>query len=121
MEDKEKFANAKYFVITTHPIKEIENSDFNQGYMSFFTFDDDCEHSLTKPASAELTHELVSVLEDHVGEADFNFMQKNKQNLILSGKKIAQWLDEKRRYGGRFGQANEFFMPIPVALIAIID
>ena len=120
LEEKQNFLTAKYVLITTHPAKEIEDTGANQGYMSFFAFDENCESPLTAPASAELTHQLVSTLEKYSATADFNAMKdqfvSGKESFVNASKKIAAWLDESRRFS-----RSQIFMPIPVALIAIID
>lgn len=120
LEEKQNLLTAKYVLVTTHPAKEIEDTGANQGYMSFFAFDENCESPLTAPASAELTHQLVSTLEKYSATADFNAMKdqfvSGKESFVNASKKIAAWLDESRRFS-----RSQIFMPIPVALIAIID
>jgi len=122
-----QFHNASYLLITTHPIKEMESVDFNQGYLSFFAFDADCQQPINLDgASAEATHKLISILEEYTSdsvsyEALKTTLATNSKHLVEIGKKIADWLDSSRKYGGGFLVADEFFMPIPVALIAIMD
>lgn len=126
LDEKQKFLTAKYFLVTTHPVKEIEDTGANQGYMSFFAFDENCESPLTAPASAELTHQLVSTLEKYSATADFNAMKDQfvggKESFVNASKKMANWLDETRQFEVDFLFGNaKISMPIPVALIAIID
>jgi superfamily II DNA or RNA helicase len=127
LDEKQKIFSAKYFLVTTHPVKEIEDTGTNQGYMSFFAFDENCESPLiSSPASAELTHQLVCTLEKYSATANFNLLNKyfvsNKDSFVNGSRKIANWLDTKRQFEVNFLFGNaQIFMPIPVALIAVID
>lgn len=122
-----QFHNASYLLITTHPIKEMEGVDFNQGYLSFFAFDADCQQPINiDGASAEATHKLISILEEYTSDsASYETLRttltNNSKHLVEVGKRMADWLNTSRKYGGGFLVADEFFMPIPVALIAIMD
>ena len=125
-------STVKYLLITTHPIKEKESMDANHGYMSFFCFDDDCNiiylngNESILGASAEETHKLITSLEKYSAmttsyEAVKSYINQNKACLKADGQKMGDWLRETRLAGGGLLGGNDFFMPIAVAMIAIID
>ena len=118
-----KFPNitdSKYLLFATHPIRELETNSSERAfcYLTFYAFNED----LTKPiqpkgASAEEVYRLISLLEEQVVTLplDIDIIEKSKQ----AGRKIGDWLKNSRQTGGGFIQKG-YFLPIPVALIAVV-
>lgn len=120
--------SVKYLLITTHPIKEKESVEADHGYMSFFCFDDKCNsinlygNEAVLGGSAEKTHQLIKAIEKYSDyEAVTAYISQNRESLKTVGQQLGSWLRNNRQAGGGLLGGNNFFMPIPVAMIAIID
>jgi hypothetical protein len=113
---------SRYLLCATHPIRELETNSLERAfcYLTFYAFSED----LSKPiqpqgASAEEVYSLISLLEEQVVTLpmDKNIIAQSKQ----AGHKIGDWLTSSRQTGGGFIQSQRgYFLPIPVALIAVV-
>jgi superfamily II DNA or RNA helicase len=109
-----------YLLFATHPIRELEldSSEREFCYLTFYSFNKDFNEPIKpKGASAKEVYRLISLLEADVAKLPFNkdLTEKAKQ----AGYKIGDWLKKTRKTGGGFIKES-YFLPIPVALIAVI-
>jgi SNF2 family DNA or RNA helicase len=119
----EKFQDIKgvrYLLFATHPIREIETGlTENACYLTFYAFGECLEKPLQPHgASADDVYKIISLLEKEIIENEPKALEPNvKIELQEAGKKIGEWVKNVRKLGG-FTQ--QYFLPIPVALIAIL-
>lgn len=108
-----------YLLFATHPFLEVEtHADGNiLSYLTFYAFkDDDFSQPVNNRAySANDVNRVISLLEEEskTPHPDFDL-----QAAQTAGRQISNWLD-KSRILPRRGQ-NVYFLPIPVALVAVI-
>lgn len=111
---------SRYLLCATHPIRELEinSSERSFCYLTFYAFSEDLSEPIQpKGAHAEEVYRLISLLEEQTVTLplDNNVIAQSKQ----AGQQIGDWLKSSRQTGGGFIQEG-YFLPIPVALIAVV-
>lgn len=113
---------ARFILFATHPMREVETDlpENSLGYLTFYAFGEDLQEPLNpQGGSADDVHKLVSLLEEHVSTMPQsplapNELEKSRQ----AGRKIDEWLQRVVKMGGLWQQ--EYFLPVPVALVAVV-
>ncbi len=121
----EKFPNlrdAHYLLFTTHPLREVENqSASTDSYLSFYAFSSDLSQPInSQGASAKEVYELISLLEkDALGKSSTSLETHVLKKTKDASKQLVQWLNKSRQLGGL--TKKKYFLPIPVALVAVLS
>lgn len=114
--------DAQYLLFATHPLREIEKHVLgsSDSYLTFYAF----SSSLSQPinpqgASAKEVYQLISLLEEDALKP----RSKSPKTDVLEAAKsasqeLAKWLDQSRQLGGF--TKKSYFLPIPVALVAVL-
>lgn len=125
----EHFPNLKdctYLLFATHPLGELEkkSSSNSAKYLTYYTFATD----LTQPihsngASAIEVHEMITFLEEQVIQGLATLSPDVIDQAKSAGKQIAEWVQNSFSLGGDdfLEEESNYFVPIPVALVAIVD
>ncbi|MEH2332764.1 DEAD/DEAH box helicase [Nostoc sp.] len=114
--------DAQYLLFATHPLREIENhaSASTDSYLTFYAFSSDFSQPINLPgASAKEVYHLISLLEENALKASSTSV---KTSVLEAAKNASQeltnWLNQSRKLGGL--TKKSYFLPIPVALVAVI-
>jgi superfamily II DNA or RNA helicase len=116
---------ARYLLFATHPLREAEKclaeAEENSSYLTFYVFTEELDTPLNpEGASAEDVYQLISLLEQDkerpIHLENKALVEKAKE----PAKKIAEWLKNQRKLGGKLTQ-KDYFLPIPVALVMVLD
>jgi hypothetical protein len=109
-------------LFATHPMREAEiNSSTNAlSYLTFYAFDRNIQQPLQpQGACAEDVYKLISLLEKEALISEPAHMESYVLEEARSAAgKIADWLQKERQLP-RLGRQT-YFLPIPVALVAIL-
>jgi len=114
---------SRYLLFTTHPMLEVEEHFSHSGlsYLTFYAFGDDLSSPIQSSGySADCVNQVIQLLEreatqPNVRVLDHSFLEQARK----SGKRISEWLSNSRILP-KLGQ-QKYFLPIPVALVAITD
>ena len=114
---------SRYLLFATHPLSEVEihSSEHSLPYLTFYAF----KHDLTVPSdpegnSADSVHKVISLLEKEVKELETLVPDSNIiENAREAARQMSTWLSDSRILPRR-GQQT-YFLPIPVALVAILS
>lgn len=114
-----------YLLFATHPLRELEKnipSDSAQ-YLTYYTFSNDFNQPINpNGASAKEVHDIISFLEEEITQGSISLTFEVLEQAKKAGHSIAKWLESSLKMGGDFlDLESSYFMPIPVALVAIID
>ncbi len=121
----EKFpllGDAHYLLFATHPLREIENHGFStDSYLTFYAFTSDLSEPINpQGASGQEVYQLISLLET---DAFKPRSESLKTDVLEAAKRasqeIAEWLTKSRKLGGF--TKKSYFLPIPVALVAVVS
>lgn len=114
---------ARYLLFATHPLREAEKclAEENSSYLTFYVFTEELDTPLNpESASAEEVFQLISLLEQDPNRPmcleNASLIKKAKE----PAKKIAEWLKKQRKLGGKLTQ-KDYFLPIPVALVVVLE
>jgi len=116
---------ARYLLFATHPLREVEKclteAEENSSYLTFYAFTEELDTPLNHGgASAEDVYQLISLLEQDkerpIHLENKALVEKAKE----PAKKIAEWLKNQRKLGGKLTQ-KDYFLPIPVAFVMVLD
>ena len=114
---------SRYLLFATHPLFEVEIHSLEQSlsYLTFYTFENDLTIPLDPQGnSAESVHTVISLLEKEAKELNTLLLDSNTiENARQASHQIAIWLQNSRILPKR-GQQT-YFLPIPVALVAILS
>jgi len=113
----------RYLLFATHPLREAEKHlvEENSSYLTFYAFTEGLDTPLNpKGASAEEVYQLISLLEQDPNRPMHLQNSALLKKAVEPAKKIAEWLKKQRKLGGKLTQ-NDYFLPIPVALLMVID
>jgi superfamily II DNA or RNA helicase len=114
--------NAQYFLFATHPLREVENqSTTTDSYLTFYAFSNDLSQPLNpEGASAEEVYKLISLLEQDALETDSTPVETSVLEAAKTvSQELEQWLSSSRKLGGL--TKKSYFLPIPVALVAVLS
>ena len=112
----------RYLLFATHPIREAEiNSSTNAlSYLTFYAFDSNIQEPLPpQGAYADDVYKLISLLEKEALTSEPVPIESHVlEQARLAAGKIADWLQTEKKLP-RLGRQT-YFLPIPVALLAVL-
>ena len=121
----QKFPNlrdAQYLLFATHPLREVENnaSASTDSCLTFYAFSSNLSQPInSQGASAKEVYQLISLLERNALQIGSTSVETDVLEAAKSvSKKLAEWLDKSRKLGGL--TKKTYFLPIPVALVAVL-
>ena len=120
--DFSNLQDAQYLLFATHPLREIESHGLasTDSYLTFYAFSSDLSQPINpQGASAKEVYQLISLLEEDA----FKPESKSPETSMLEAAKsasqeLAKWLEQSRKTGGL--TKKSYFLPIPVALVAVL-
>ena len=116
-----------YLMFATHPLRELEEnrSSDSAKYLTYYTFRSDLANPIdNNGASADDVHKMITFLEEQVIQGLANPSSDVIDQAKSAGKQISEWVQNSFSLGGGddfFGEESGYFVPVPVALIAIVD
>lgn len=113
--------DAQYLLFATHPLREVENqSDTTDSYLTFYAFSSDLSQPINpQGASAQEVYQLISLLEKDALKTDSPSVEDSVlDSATTASKKIATWLNERTKLATLTDKS--YFLPIPVALVAVL-
>ena len=115
--------NAHYLLFATHPLREVENhaSASTDSYLTFYTFSNDLSQPIeAKGASAKEVYQLISLLEkDALKTGSISVETDVLEAAQGASQKLAIWWKDSKKLGGL--TKKSYFLPIPVALVAVLQ
>ena len=113
---------AQYLLFVTHPLREVENhtSASTDSYLTFYAFNSDLSQpSNPQGASAKDVYQMISLLEEDALKPGSLFLETAVFEAAKdASKELAKWLEQSRKLGGL--TKKSYFLPIPVALVAVL-
>jgi superfamily II DNA or RNA helicase len=114
--------DAQYLLFATHPLREVEDhaSSATDSYLTFYAFSSDLSQPINpQGASAKDVYRMISLLEEDALKPDSPFLETAVFEAAKdTSKELAKWLEQSRKLGGL--TKKSFFLPIPVALVAVL-
>jgi superfamily II DNA or RNA helicase len=125
----ERFPNLKncaYLLFATHPLRELEEKALSESatYLTYYAFTNDFSKPVNPDgASAMEVYEMISFLEDQVIQNLVSPSSSVIDQAKLAGQSISKWIQDSFSIGGDgfLSEKSNYFVPIPVALAAIMD
>ncbi|MEH1964853.1 MAG: helicase-related protein [Nostoc sp.] len=120
-----KLLGVRYLLFATHPMREAEiNSSTDLlSYLTFYAFDNNIQTLLqtqTQGACADDVHKLISLLEEEALKSKSVTIESHVlEKARVAADKINDWLQKGRKLP-RLGRQT-YFLPIPVALVAVLS
>lgn len=115
--------DAQYLLFVTHPLREVENheSDSTDSYLTFYAFSNNSSQPINlKGAKAEEVYQLISLLEENALKPGLKSLEASVLEAAkIASKEIAIWLKQERKTGEQLIKKS-YFLPIPVALVAVL-
>ncbi|MGE5659769.1 MAG: helicase-related protein [Actinomycetota bacterium] len=115
--------DAEYLLFATHPLREVENyaSDSSYSYLTFYGFSSDFSQPINpQGAKAEEVYELISLLEEDALKPDSQSLTVDVLEAAKdASQKLADWLKQSRKVGQQLIKKS-YFLPMPVALVAVL-
>lgn len=122
----EQFPNlqdVQYVLFATHPLREIENYVLanTDSYLTFYAFSSDLSQPINpQGASAKEVYQLISLLEEDALKPGAKSLAASVLDAAKNAnKELANWLSQSRKLGGL--TKKSYFLPIPVALVAVLS
>jgi hypothetical protein len=114
--------DVQYLLFVTHPLREVENhaSASTDSYLTFYAF----SGNLSQPnnpqgASAKDVYQMISLLEENALKPGSPSLETAVFEAAKdASKELAKWLEQSRKLGGL--TKKSYFLPIPVALVAVL-
>ncbi len=114
--------DARYLLFATHPLREVENhvSASTDSYLTVYAFSNDLSQPINpQGASAEEVYQIISLLEEDALKPSSQFLTRDVVEATRkASKELAEWLGQSRKLGGL--TKKSYFLPIPVALVAVL-
>jgi superfamily II DNA or RNA helicase len=114
--------DAQYLLFVTHPLREVEDhtSASTDSYLTFYAFSSDSSQpSNPQGASAKDVFQMISLLEEDALKPGSPSLEPAVFEVVKdASKELAKWLEQSRRLGGL--TKKSYFLPIPVALVAVL-
>lgn len=114
--------DAQYLLFVTHPLREVEDhtSASTDSYLTFYAFSDDLSQpSNPQGASAKDVYQMISLLEEDALKPGSPSLETAVFKAAKdASKELAKWLEQSRKLGGL--TKKSYFLPIPVALVAVL-
>jgi hypothetical protein len=118
-------------MFATHPLRELEGNKSSNAakYLTYYTFMDDLNQPTNlSGASADDVQKMITFLEEQVVQGVTSPPPEIIEQVKLAGKAISKWVEGSFRLGNNdfndfddFGDESGYFVPVPVALVAIIN
>ena len=126
---RELFPNLKdcaYLLFATHPLRELEKNKSSESakYLTYYTFTTDFSQPANfNGASAIEVHKMITFLEDQVVQGLASPSSEVIDQAKSAGQSISKWIQDSFSIGSDdfLDKESSYFVPIPVALVAIID
>ncbi|HZZ44509.1 MAG TPA: DEAD/DEAH box helicase [Tepidisphaeraceae bacterium] len=123
--------NAKWLLFCTHPLREAENiaQPKPRPFLTYYSFSELIDEIEPVPlngdgADAAEVHKFICCLEQHAIKGAFNGTTDISQITAArnAGMRFLIWIESVSRFGAEsFLDEEKYFVPIPVALIRIVD
>jgi len=114
--------DAQYLLFVTHPLREVEDhaSASTDSYLTFYAFSSDLSQpSNPQGASAKDVYRMISLLEEDALKPGSPSLENAVFEVAKdASKQLAMWLEQSRKLGGL--TKKSYFLPIPVALVAVL-
>jgi len=125
----EHFPNLKgcsYLLFATHPLRELEKNKSSDSakYLTYYTFTTDFSQPVNPDgASAIEVHDMITFLEAQIVQGVVSLSSEVIDLAKSAGRDISQWVQYSFSMGGDdfLDEESSYFVPIPVALVAIVD
>lgn len=120
------FEGCSYLLFATHPLRELEkNKSLDSAkYLTYYIFTTDFSKPVNPDgASAIEVHKMITFLEEQIVQGVVSISSEVIAQAKLAGRDISTWVDGSLSIGGDdfLDEESSYFVPIPVALIAIVD
>ncbi len=123
------FPNLKgcsYLLFATHPLRELEKNKSSESakYLTYYIFTTDCNQPVNpNGASAIEVHNMITFLESQIVQGVVSISSEVIDQARSAGRHISKWVQDSFRMGGEnfLDEESSYFVPIPVALVAIVD
>ncbi|MEI6442825.1 MAG: C-terminal helicase domain-containing protein [Nostocales cyanobacterium ELA583] len=118
--------DCSYLLFATHPLRELEKSKSSDSakYLTYycFTTTDFSQPMNPDGASANEVHEMITFLEKEITQGAVSLSSEEIEQAKSVGKAISQWVQDSLIMGGDsfLDEESSYFVPIPVALVAIV-
>jgi len=113
---------ARYLLFATHPMLEVDAHPLESAlsYLTFYAFRDESNIPIRPQGhSAEHVHRVISLLEDEVQNRACELISSALlENAREASSRVSEWLRSSRILPGLGRQT--YFLPIPIALIAVL-
>ena len=113
-----------YLLFVTHPLRELENNYSSQSakYLTYYAFTINFEQPINPGgASATEVHQVITFLEDQILQGVVSLSSEEIITAKLAAQNISKWIRNSFRMETDMFGDSTYFVPIPVALIAIVD
>jgi hypothetical protein len=113
-------------LFATHPLRELEKNQSSDSakYLTYYTFTTDFSQPVNPDgASAIEVHDMITFLEDQIVQGVVSLSPEESDLAKSAGRDISTWVQDSFSMGGEalFDEESSYFVPIPVALVAIVD
>jgi|GEM_PF-474574 len=120
-----KLQGCSYLLFATHPLRELEKKESSDPakYLTYYTFTADCSQPISlNGASAQEVYKMITFLENQVSQCVVSPSSEAVDQAKSAGQHISEWLENSFTIGGNdfLDDESNYFVPIPVALVAII-
>ncbi|MEA5600085.1 helicase-related protein [Nostoc sp. UHCC 0252] len=120
------FKGCSYLLFATHPLRELEinKSSDSAKYLTYYSFTDDFGQPVNPDgASAIEVHEMITFLEEQIVQGAVSLSSDTITQAKSAGRDISKWVQDSLGIGGDdfLDEESSYFVPIPVALVAIVD
>lgn len=121
-----RLVGTRHILFVTHPMLEAETREERHApYLTFHAFSEDLQE-LTPPlgASATDTHLLIGLLEEEALKVrGGRITAEDRDAAQITARDLMAWLRQRIKLGGDslFDDRSEYFLPIPVAFVSIIN
>jgi hypothetical protein len=118
--DESYMEGAAYLLFVTHPMREAQ-AEPEVPYLTFYAFD--AHHSVLREgraANAVEVNNVIAAVEKGALRGATPLQAAERERYRKAGVSLSTWLKERLRMaGGGLFAARDYFVPIPVALIAV--
>lgn len=118
--------NCSYLLSATHPLRELEKEQSlnSANFLTYYAFTTDLSQPFdSKGASAIEVHEMIAFFENLAIQGSIPPSSEVINQAKLAGQEISKWIQNSFSIGGDslLGEKSNYFVPIPVVLVAIVD
>jgi hypothetical protein len=115
-----------YLLFATHPLRELEKNQSSDSakYLTYYAFTTDFSQPVNPDgASAIEVHDMITFLEAQIVQGVVSLSSEVIELAKSAGRAISQWVQDSFSMGGDdfLDEESSYFVPSPVALVAIVD